>query len=169
MNRSVCGFSRLRRPNPQTISGVYRALASGERCLRDTDAMSMASSLEVRAVFTDHRFVEAALAVPAARRCAGAPHKPFLKRVFGQRLGADFPLRKKQGFVLPLETWLAAGRPQEMMRAALGDRAGLQRLGLDPKAVQRAADGYRRSPAKVPWSRRCSGRLAGSTGGDGSV
>ncbi len=125
----------------------------GERCLRDTDAMSMASSLEVRAVFTDHRFLETALAVPAAERCAGPPHKPFLKSVFRERLGADYPSRKKHGFVLPLGEWLAGGPAWEMVRATLGDRAALGRAGLDPKAVAQTVDGYTRGPAKVPWSR----------------
>jgi asparagine synthase (glutamine-hydrolysing) len=125
----------------------------GERCLRDTDAMSMASSLEVRAVFTDHRVVETALCVPAVERCAGPPHKPFLKSVFRERLGADYPSRKKQGFVLPLGGWLAGGPAWEMIRATLGDRATLERAGLDPKAVAQTVDGFTRRPAKIPWSR----------------
>jgi len=41
------------------FSKLALRLFLGERCLRDTDSMSMGVSLEVRAPFTDHTFLKA--------------------------------------------------------------------------------------------------------------
>jgi asparagine synthase (glutamine-hydrolysing) len=135
------------------LSLLALRLFLGERCLRDTDAMSMAVSLEVRTAFTDHRFLDAAWSVPAARRCEGAPHKPYLRRLFQQRIGEDFPSRKKQGFLLPLKSWLQTGAVHEWMRSVLSDRARLSGIGLDPGAVSDILSAYQRGRPHIPWSR----------------
>jgi asparagine synthase (glutamine-hydrolysing) len=135
------------------LSLLALRLFLGERCLRDTDAMSMAVSLEVRTAFTDHRFLDAAWSVPAARRCEGAPHKPFLRRLFRQHLGRDFPLRKKQGFLLPLHLWLQSGKPYELIQAGLSDRNRLRDIGLESGAVREMLAAYNLGRPRIPWSR----------------
>ena len=84
------------------ISHHTLRLFLGERCLRDTDTNSMAVSLEVRAPFTDHIFLETAWKVPGKARCAKSPDKPFEWELVRPYLGADYPVRSKQGFTFPL-------------------------------------------------------------------
>ncbi len=140
------------RPDNQ-LSLLSLRLFLGERCLRDSDSMSMAVSLELRSVFTDHRFIEAAWSVPAARRCAGAPDKPFLRRLFSSRLGEDFPARKKQGFVLPLDAWLQRPRVLGWIEEVLSSRSLVSSIGLEPGVVSGLLGAYRRRRPRVPWSR----------------
>lgn len=135
------------------LSLLALRLFLGERCLRDTDAMSMAVSLEVRSVFTDHGFVERTLRIPPERRCAGAPHKPFLRRLTRQYLGDDYPLRKKQGFRLPLDTWLRSGPAYEGIQEVLSNRGLLTDVGLDAGGVGNLLYAYRRGRPRIPWSR----------------
>ena len=124
----------------------------GDRCLRDTDQMSMASSLEVRAPFTDHRFVEAALAVDATVRTAGAPDKPFEVALFADRLPDAILRRKKRGFVFPLDRWLRGGLGR-FAHDTLLDPALATRLSLDGDAITTWWDAFERGHPGVPWSR----------------
>jgi asparagine synthase (glutamine-hydrolysing) len=140
-------------PPPNALSLLALRLFLGERCLRDTDAMSMAVSLEVRSVFTDRSFVERALGVPAERRCQGAPHKPFLRGLFRDQLGADYPSRKKQGFRLPLEGWLRGGGISRTIGETLSNRALVADVGLEAGAVGELLAAYRRGTPRIPWSR----------------
>lgn len=73
--------------------------------LRDTDQMSMAHALEVRAPFFDHRLVEFALSLPDAYKYPRTP-KQFLVDAFASNLPENITARKKMGFVLPWSKWL---------------------------------------------------------------
>ncbi len=124
----------------------------GERCLRDTDQMSMASSLEVRAPFTDHALVECALRVAAADRTAGSPNKRYESALFAARLPATITRRAKRGFVFPLARWLRDAF-DPAADAALRDPALAESIGLDAEAVAAFRDAFVRGDAGVPWSR----------------
>jgi asparagine synthase (glutamine-hydrolysing) len=111
--------------------------------LRDTDAMSMANSLEVRVPFLDDRLVEFALKLPeAAKRGRG---KALLASAAGDLLPDQIRSRKKQGFRLPLDQW---------MRAEYCDSIA-ERLGDPPMALSGLVDGV---AAKAVWDRFLSGR-----------
>lgn len=73
--------------------------------LRDTDAMSMAHSLEVRVPFLDHPLVEFATALPGSLRAdGGSPKRLFLDALEGwlpKGVG-----RSKRGFTFPLGRWM---------------------------------------------------------------
>jgi asparagine synthase (glutamine-hydrolysing) len=76
------------------------------------DRMSMAHSLEVRVPFLDLQVIETALAIPPQCKLRGTCGKYALKRVLEARLPRSITRRKKAGFVLPIERWLAgAARP----------------------------------------------------------
>jgi len=128
----------------------------GERCLRDTDTMSMGVSLEVRAPFTDHLFVEKALRVPGRRRCADPPDKPFERRALASYLDGAWLPRGKQGFVLPYRHWLSAASSREMLRETLGDAEAVGRAGLEHGAVLRLQSMHDEDPVRIPWSRTWS-------------
>jgi asparagine synthase (glutamine-hydrolysing) len=73
--------------------------------LRDTDQMSMASSLEVRVPFFDFELVEYVLSLPDEHK-QGQPLKRLLIESLGERLPAEIYQRPKQGFDFPWEHWM---------------------------------------------------------------
>jgi asparagine synthase (glutamine-hydrolysing) len=74
--------------------------------LRDADAMAMSWSLEVRPVLLDHKLAEFAFALPASLKL-GAINKPLLVNAVRDILPPELVARKKTGFELPLQSWLA--------------------------------------------------------------
>ncbi|MFN9643992.1 MAG: asparagine synthase (glutamine-hydrolyzing) [Cyanobacteriota bacterium] len=71
--------------------------------LRDSDVFSMASSLELRVPFLDHRLVELALRMPP--RLHG-PAKALLRQSCQDLFPAGYLSRPKQGFNLPMRPWM---------------------------------------------------------------
>ncbi|MFN9546995.1 MAG: asparagine synthase (glutamine-hydrolyzing) [Cyanobacteriota bacterium] len=71
--------------------------------LRDSDVFSMASSLELRVPFLDHRLVEIALRVP--QRLHG-PAKGLLREACRDLFPSGYLQRPKQGFTLPMRPWM---------------------------------------------------------------
>jgi asparagine synthase (glutamine-hydrolysing) len=112
--------------------------------LRDTDAMSMAHSLEVRVPLLDHRLVEAVLRLPAAAKRDGGRLKGLLLQSVGERLP---PLvrdrREKLGFTFPFDTWLR-GPLREACQAPPHQL-------LRPEGVARVRRAY--AAGKLHWSR----------------
>ena len=125
----------------------------GERCLRDTDTMSMGVSLETRAPFTDHLLVEHVLRLPVSLRCRGAPEKPFEWQILGQLLAPALPPRRKQGFIVPYAAWLRRPGAAAAIQATLEDARLLADIGLNPQAVASIVSGFASRPTRVPWSR----------------
>lgn len=71
--------------------------------LRDSDVMSMASSLELRVPFLDHRIVELALRMPQQfQRCG----KHLLRDTFSDLFPIDYLHQPKRGFCLPMSVWM---------------------------------------------------------------
>ncbi len=70
------------------------------------DRMAMAVSLEGRAPFLQPDLVAAALALPPAERMAGEESKVALRRIARRWLPERTRHRRKQGFVLPMRTWI---------------------------------------------------------------
>lgn len=88
--------------------------------LRDSDQMSMAVGLEIRVPFLDHQLVEAVLAIPK-RYKQGKGVKPLLVEAFRNELPAYVYDRPKQGFSLPMDSWIRgplASFTEEGIRAA---------------------------------------------------
>lgn len=73
--------------------------------LRDVDAMSMASSLEVRPVLLDHPLAEFVFAVRDGLK-VGTENKPLLVDAVRDLLPPAVVTRPKTGFELPLTQWL---------------------------------------------------------------
>jgi asparagine synthase (glutamine-hydrolysing) len=73
--------------------------------LRDTDAMSMSHSLEVRVPFLDAPLIEYVLALPEnAKR--GARPKALLIKALGDLLPEEIITQRKRTFTFPWEHWL---------------------------------------------------------------
>jgi asparagine synthase (glutamine-hydrolysing) len=84
--------------------------------LRDTDAMSMAHSLEVRVPFLDHALVEYVTRLPAViKRADGAP-KALLVDAMGDLLPAEVASQPKRTFTLPWEHRLRGALKKQMAK-----------------------------------------------------
>jgi len=95
-------------PSRDTFAEVTWAEIAGytePMLLRDSDQMSMASSLELRVPYFDHRLVEFALALPESMK-RGAPPKRLLIEAFADELPQEVWGRPRQGFVLPMDDWM---------------------------------------------------------------
>jgi asparagine synthase (glutamine-hydrolysing) len=122
--------------------------------LTKVDRASMANSLEVRAPFLDHRFVEWSATLPPALKLRGGVGKYVLKRALEPMLPHDLLYRPKQGFAVPLAAWFR-GPLRDSMRAALaGPR--LRDTGLfDVAHIADAIDQHergRRDRSQLLWS-----------------
>ena len=77
-----------------------------EELLMKQDKMSMATSVESRVPFLDHRLVEMAATLPENLKIKGNHLKYIFKQVSRNLLPPDIIRRPKMGFPLPLETWM---------------------------------------------------------------
>lgn len=74
--------------------------------LRDTDAMSMAHSLEVRVPLIDHRLVEFAARIPPDLKLRDGRTKWIFAHALRDVLPPEVLQRPKQGFEMPVAAWL---------------------------------------------------------------
>ena len=100
------------------------------------DRMSMANSLEVRAPFLDHKVIEFAATVPADLKYRGRISKYLLKRHLDGRVPHATIHRPKQGFELPVATWLR-GDLRELAHELLFSSRAVARGYARPKRVER--------------------------------
>ena len=122
--------------------------------LRDTDAMSMAHSLEVRVPFVDTRVVDYVLSLPGEWKLSqgNAGPKPLLADAVSDLLPREFLARPKMGFTLPFEKWLRQELRSEVA-SVLEDARRLSACGLDSEAAQKVWRNFLRKPRAVGWSR----------------
>ena len=76
--------------------------------LLKNDRMTMAHGVEARVPYLDHKFVELAFSLPDALKVRGAIDKYALRQMARGLLPAQIVNRRKKGFTVPLEEWLAA-------------------------------------------------------------
>ena len=121
--------------------------------LRDTDAMSMAHSLEVRVPFVDTKLVDYVLSLPGEWKMGrNSVPKPLLADALADLLPRDFLARPKMGFTLPFEKWLQRNLRTEVS-SVLRDSSRVFMSGLDVKTVEKVWDDFVEKPRAVGWSR----------------
>jgi asparagine synthase (glutamine-hydrolysing) len=116
--------------------------------LRDTDALSMAHSLEVRVPFLDHHVVDTVFALPAAVR--GQARKRLLADAFADALPAGWARGPKRTFTLPWDVWLRTTLAADVERG-LRDLPPSLADALDAGCVGRVWDDFARH--RTGWSR----------------
>ena len=124
----------------------------GERLLRDTDAASMAVSLEVRVPLLDYVLCEKVAGIDPARRFSPLGKKRLLRDLALARLDPVLFDRPKSGFVLPIGEW-ARRRLQPEMERLLSDAPLISRVGLRPETVQTLWRSYVAGRPGLYWSR----------------
>jgi asparagine synthase (glutamine-hydrolysing) len=124
----------------------------GERLLRDTDAASMAASLEVRVPLLDHQLAEAVAGLDPLRRFEPLGRKQILRELALSRLNPALFDRPKSGFVLPIDTW-ARQRLRQDMDVLLKDSEATRRAGLRAETVKILWRSYLEGRSGLYWSR----------------
>jgi len=123
--------------------------------LRDTDAMTMAHSLEVRVPFVDVKLVDYVFSLPGEwkldRRYGGVP-KPLLADAIADLLPRDFLQRRKMGFTLPFEKWMQ-GQLRPAISAVFENANELAEAGLAGVGVRDLWRQFLRAPHAIGWSR----------------
>ena len=76
-----------------------------DNVLVKVDRMSMANSLETRALFLDHEIVEFAARIPAGLKLNKNASKYILKKSAGDLIPPEIMNRNKWGFALPVDVW----------------------------------------------------------------
>ena len=122
--------------------------------LRDTDAMSMAHSLEVRVPFVDMKVVDYVLSLPGEWKLStnGSGPKPLLADAVSDLLPREFLARPKMGFTLPFEKWLRQNLRNEVS-SVLSEGRRLSCVGLNADVVERLWRDFLEKPRAVGWSR----------------
>ena len=131
----------------QRVSGLCLRGYNNNQLLRDTDAVSMANSLEVRVPFLDPVMADLALSLPDSAKLgdvstllsrqytykdSGA--KRILFDVGKKMLPADFDSQAKRGFGMPFDSWLK-GPLREVLMDTLSERQVKERGFLNTSEV----------------------------------
>ncbi|HEU4506934.1 MAG TPA: asparagine synthase C-terminal domain-containing protein, partial [Pyrinomonadaceae bacterium] len=120
--------------------------------LRDTDAMSMAHSLEVRVPFVDRKVVDYVLSLPGEWKMdRGSRPKALLADAVADLLPRDLLSRPKMGFTLPFEKWMQHDLRSEI--SSVFHDPCLSAAGLNAAAVNKIWHTFLDKPRAVGWSR----------------
>jgi asparagine synthase (glutamine-hydrolysing) len=91
-----------------------------EDILAKVDRASMLASLEIRAPMLDYRLIEFAFArVPSSLKATVTDRKIILKKLATRVLPPEFNQQRKQGFSVPLASWLRCSPWREFFREVL--------------------------------------------------
>jgi asparagine synthase (glutamine-hydrolysing) len=104
--------------------------------LMKQDQMSMATSIESRVPFLDHKLVEFAAALPDQWKLSGWTTKRILREAMKDVLPASILNRRKMGFPVPFGAWLRTPGWNGVVRDVLLDRRSRERGIIDPAAVE---------------------------------
>jgi asparagine synthase (glutamine-hydrolysing) len=99
------------------------------------DRASMATSLELRTPFLDHRLVEFAAQIPGSLKVRRFRMKYLLKKAVEPWLPREIVYRQKRGFSVPIARWMREGL-KPMLEEILGEEK-LKRQGIFDAAFVR--------------------------------
>jgi asparagine synthase (glutamine-hydrolysing) len=98
------------------------------------DRASMACSLEIRAPFLDHEFVEFVVGLPSKLKLRGLTSKYILKKTMPKILPREVIGRKKKGFGVPIAKW-AKQSLKELFKEFLSSQRTKGEGFLNPQSV----------------------------------
>lgn len=147
----------------QRVARLHLKTFMAGRLLRDTDALSMIHSLEVRVPFLDVRLWEYLFYLPQNLKLSSykvkrykqyegdvsyqeAKVKSLLYQAFEKELPENFLARSKRGFKIPLDKWLR-GELHEILNDVLSSSSTL----LEKKELRSLLAGF--NAGTVNWSR----------------
>jgi asparagine synthase (glutamine-hydrolysing) len=124
----------------------------GERLLRDTDAASMAVSIETRLPLVDRVLFETVIRIPDEQRFFPLRRKQMLRNIGLQGLDASLFDRPKSGFVLPFDKWIRKGLTKTMADTMLSPSL-CRSVGLNPETVAKLWQAFQSGQSGLYWSR----------------
>ncbi len=89
------------------VLGLHYKLHFLSEFMVKVDGATMHHSLEARSPFLDQKLWEFAAALPPSIRFHGGALKAILREIVRRRVGRGVAERRKQGFTVPVERWLA--------------------------------------------------------------
>ena len=107
--------------------------------LMKQDQISMATSIESRVPFLDHKLVEFCASLPPGLKLNGKIGKYLLRRAMNGLLPESILTRKKMGFPVPLRVWFADAF-NKSARDLLTDPGARSGAIFDPQVVHRILD-----------------------------
>ena len=134
---------------PPATAALYADLNTylAEDLLILLDRTSMAVGVEGRVPYLDHRFVEAALAVPPEIRTPGSRQKGLQRRMAARFLPPAVTTAPKQGFAAPVPAWLEAGlgplARRILTRPATLERGWWSKHGVEKLLAEPRRHGFR--------------------------
>src|SRR5215213_7050899 len=154
--RELSNTSNGHSSDMDVINAISRLELTGymtNTLLRDTDAMSMAHSLEVRVPFVDVKIIDFVLSLPGEWKIngTGSP-KPLLAEAMRELLPREFMARPKMGFTLPFEKWMQ-GNLRAEIAAVMGDAKRVSLVGLNAEEVGGVWKRFLQLPKAVGWTR----------------
>jgi asparagine synthase (glutamine-hydrolysing) len=147
LHQEIAGRSRL-----SAISVLEQRCFLAERLLRDSDAASMAVSLELRLPLVDSVLLEHVVGLDDDIRYQPVGRKAILRRIGLEGLDPALFDRPKSGFVLPFDRWIRQALGQRMDQT-MRDPAACRAVGLNGSAVARLWQAYQDRAPGMYWSR----------------
>jgi asparagine synthase (glutamine-hydrolysing) len=135
-----------------TVSILEQRCFLGERLLRDTDAASMAVSIETRLPLVDRVLFETVSRLPDAQRFLPLRRKQILRNIGLQGLDPKLFDRPKSGFVLPFDKWIRRGLTKTMADTLLSPDL-CRSVGLNPDTVSNLWQAFQSNQRGLYWSR----------------
>ena len=99
------------------------------------DITSMATSLEARSPFLDHKFMEFVASLPADYKMRNFTKKYILKEIAKELIPSSNIYRKKMGFGVPVGSWFRNELKEFLVGTLLSERA-LKRGYFKPEAIK---------------------------------
>jgi asparagine synthase (glutamine-hydrolysing) len=103
-------FDRL-----NAVSKAELSFYTANMLLRDADATSMASTIELRVPFLETEFVQNVLKIPSSLKIkSGGENKPLFISALNDFIPIEVLSAKKRGFEMPVGSWLQEGFEKEL-------------------------------------------------------
>lgn len=102
-----------------------------------TDKMSMAYGLKIRVPFLDHDVVEFAATLPVRYKVRNGKSKYLLRKYLSNNLPKRIWNRPKQGFMVPISSWLRKKGYFEYAREILLSKSAMNRGLFNAKGIER--------------------------------
>ena len=113
-----------------------------ELLLMRVDKVSMATSVEARVPFLDHRIVEYSMTIPTSFKIKNGEPKYILKKAVEGIIPNNIIYRKKQGFAAPVSEWLRS-EWSGFMEDRLLNSSLVQRHHFRPDFIKRSLENHR--------------------------
>lgn len=136
----------------ESISNLELNMFIEQRLMRDTDAASMATSLEVRVPLLDHVFIESVAGLSPETRYQPLGKKQVLRDLAARYINPDIFERPKSGFVLPLDIWCKNSMQKEISDLFNNNDLCLS-IGLNPSSVQNLLSAFNNNQTGIYWTR----------------